>query len=221
MALIVTKFGGRSLATVRHIKRVAGYLAERTAEDRLVVVVSAMGSQTDELTELARSVSIRPNGRELDMLLTAGERITMSLLAIALAERGIKARSFTGSQVGIHTDESHNEARILFVRGKRLRDAIDAGYIPIVAGFQGVSAEGKEVTTLGRGGSDTTAVALAKFLQADRCEFYKTVKGLCTADPKLFPNSACISKISYQELVELADYGASVLHPRAPALAMR
>ncbi|MCK4232704.1 aspartate kinase [candidate division WOR-3 bacterium] len=221
MALIVTKFGGRSLATVRHIKRVAGYLAERARKDKLVVVVSAMGEKTDELNALARSVVSKPNGRELDMLLTAGERITMSLLAMALAEQGIKARSFTGSQVGIHTDESHNDARILFVRGKRLRDAIDAGYIPIVAGFQGVSAEGKEVTTLGRGGSDTTAVAIARFLQADRCEFYKTVKGLCTADPKLFPNSACISKISYQELVELADYGARVLHPRAAALAMR
>lgn len=221
MALAVTKFGGRSLATVRHLKKVAGYLAERAKRDKLVVVVSAMGSQTDELHSLARSVVPRPAGRELDMLLTTGERITMSLLAMALAERGIKARSFTGSQVGIHTDESHNDARIRFVRGKRLRQTLDAGEIPIVAGFQGVSAEGKEVTTLGRGGSDTTAVALARFLKADTCEFYKAVKGLCTADPGEFPKAACITEISYQELVELAEYGARVLHPRAASLAMR
>jgi len=221
MALIVTKFGGRSLATVRQLKRVASYLADRAREDKLVVVVSAMGTKTDELNALARSVTTKPKGRELDMLLTAGERITMSLLAMALAERGVKARSFTGSQVGIHTDESHNDARILFVRGNRLRETIAAGYIPIVAGFQGVSAEGKEVTTLGRGGSDTTAVALTKFLGADSCELYKTVKGLCTADPHLFPKAACLEKISYEELVELSDYGARVLHPRAAALAMR
>lgn len=221
MALVITKFGGRSLATVSHLKRVAGYLAERTRKDKLVAVVSAMGSQTDELMGLARSVSAKPKGRELDMLLTTGERITMSLLAMALEERGVRARSFTGSQVGIHTDESHNDARILYVQGSRLKEALDAGELPIVAGFQGVSAAAKEVTTLGRGGSDTTAVALARFLEADRCEFYKTVKGLCTADPRLVPGAACLSRISYSELVELADYGAKVLHPRAAALAMR
>ena len=217
----MTKFGGRSLATVSHLKRIAGYLAERARKDRLVVVVSAMGSQTDELQTLAKSIVPKPGGRELDMLLTAGERITMSLLAMALEEKGVCARSFTGSQVGIHTDESHNDARILFVKGHRLKNTLDSGAVPIVAGFQGVSAEGKEVTTLGRGGSDTTAVALARFLNADRCEFYKAVKGLCTADPQLFPNAACIRNISYQEVVELADYGARVLHPRAAALAMR
>lgn len=221
MALVVTKFGGRSLATVRNLKKVASYLAQRAKKDKLVAVVSAMGSQTDELHSLAKTVVKNPGGRELDMLLTTGERITMSLLAMALAEKGVKARSYTGSQVGIHTDESHNDARILFVRGERLIKSIDAGEIPIVAGFQGVSVAGKEVTTLGRGGSDTTAVALAKFLGADSCEFYKAVKGLCTADPALFPRSKCVARISYQELVELADYGARVLNPHAAALAMR
>ncbi|MBN2379238.1 aspartate kinase [candidate division WOR-3 bacterium] len=221
MALAVTKFGGRSLATTRHLRSVASYLSERARKDKLVVVVSAMGSQTDELGSLARSVVKKPSGRELDMLLTAGERITMSLLAMALCEKGVRARSFTGSQVGIHTDESHNDARILFVRGDRLRRTIDAGEIPIVAGFQGVSAETKEVTTLGRGGSDTTAVALARFLGADSCEFYKAVKGFCSADPVIFPLSKKLDKISYEELVELSDYGARVLHPRAATLAMR
>lgn len=221
MALVVTKFGGRSLATVDHVKKIAGYLAQRVRNDKMVVVVSAMGSQTDELMGLARSINPEPKGRELDMLLTAGERITMSLLAMSLEKRGVRARSFTGSQVGIHTDESHNDALILFVRGSRLRETLEAGETPIVAGFQGVSAEAKEVTTLGRGGSDTTAVALAHFLNADRCEFYKTVKGLCSADPRLVPGALCLSRISYPEIVELADYGAKVLHPRAAALAMR
>lgn len=221
MALIVAKFGGRSLATVNHLKRVAKYLSERAATDRLCVVVSAMGSQTDELGALARLVSRRPSGRELDMLLTTGERITMSLLAMALEDRGVRALSFTGSQVGIHTDERYNDARILYVKGQRLKDAIGKGFVPIVAGFQGVSAETKEVTTLGRGGSDTTAVALARFLGADSCEFYKTVKGLSSADPRLFPHARVLDEISYQEVVELADYGARVLHPRAAALAMR
>ena len=221
MALVVTKFGGHSLATTRHVKNVASYLAERAEKDKLVVVVSAMGSQTDELGALARKVVAKPGGRELDMLLTAGERITMSLLAMALGEKGQKARSFTGSQVGIHTDESYNDARILFVRGKRLRETLDAGEIPIVAGFQGVSAEGKEVTTLGRGGSDTTAVALARFLAADSCELYKTVKGFCAADPEVYPDVKKLDEITYSEIVELADYGARVLHPRAATLAMR
>jgi aspartate kinase len=221
MALVITKFGGRSLASTRHLKKVACYLAERAACDKLVVIVSAMGERTDELQTLAKSVVRQPEGRELDMLLTTGERITMSLLAMALQDKGVPARSFTGSQVGIHTDESHNDARILFVRGRRLADTLDAGYVPIVAGFQGVSAEGKEVTTLGRGGSDTTAVALARFLDADGCELYKAVKGLCTADPKLFPEARRLNHISYEEIVELADFGARVLHPRAAALAAR
>ncbi len=221
MALIVTKFGGRSLATTRHLKKVASYLAGRALADSLVVVVSAMGSQTDELQDLAKKVVSKPQGRELDMLLTTGERITMSLLAMALEERGLRARSFTGSQVGIHTNESHNDARILYVKGNRLKDTLKQGIIPIVAGFQGVSAEGKEITTLGRGGSDTTAIALARFLKADSCELYKAVKGLCTADPRLFPHTACLNNITYEEMVELADYGARVLHPRAASLAMR
>lgn len=221
MALIVAKFGGRSLATANHVKRVASYLARRSKETKICVVVSAMGSQTDELQKLANSVCSSPKGRELDMLLTAGERVTMSLLAMALGERGAKSLSFTGSQVGIHTDERHNDARILYVRGQRLKEALDKGYIPIVAGFQGVSSESKEVTTLGRGGSDTTAVALARFLNADSCEFYKTVKGLSSADPRLFPKAKVLDTISYEELVELADYGARVIHPRAASLAMR
>ncbi|MBD3285221.1 aspartate kinase [candidate division WOR-3 bacterium] len=221
MAIAVMKFGGRSLATTRHLKKVAAYLAERAVKDSLAVVVSAMGSQTDELGAMARKVVKKPCGRELDMLLTAGERITMSLLAMALCEKGVKARSFTGSQVGIHTDESYNNARILFVRGHRLRQTLDAGEIPIVAGFQGVSAEGKEVTTLGRGGSDTTAVALARFLEADSCELYKAVKGFCAADPETFPRVKKVDRITYSELVELSDYGARILHPRAASLAMR
>jgi aspartate kinase len=219
MALVVQKYGGTSLADIACIRRAARRIvATRRAGDRVVVVVSAMGSTTDRLRAMAHAITPNPSRRELDMLLTAGERQTMALLSLAIMCEGYEARSFTGSQVGIITDPFHADARIQEVRAFRLREALRAGHIPIVAGFQGVSSE-REITTLGRGGSDVTAVALAAVLGAARCEFYKDVDGLCTENPTEFAGARPVPLVSPEELAELAEAGAEVLHPRACALA--
>ncbi|WP_455432377.1 aspartate kinase [Thermocatellispora tengchongensis] len=178
------------------------------------MVVSAMGDTTDELLDLAQQVSPLPPGRELDMLLTAGERISMALLAMAIANLGHEARSFTGSQAGVITDSTHGKARIIDVTPGRITEAIENGQIAIVAGFQGVSQDKKDITTLGRGGSDTTAVALAAALQADVCEIYTDVDGIFTADPRIVPAARQIPHISYEEMLEMAACGAKVLHLR-------
>jgi aspartate kinase len=215
VTLVVQKYGGSSLADADGIKRVAQRIvATRKAGNGVVVVVSAMGDTTDELHDLALQVSPLPPGRELDMLLTAGERISMALVAMAIANLGFEARSFTGSQAGVITDSSHGKARIIDVTPGRISGALDDGAIPIVAGFQGVSQDSKDITTLGRGGSDTTAVAVAAALGADMCEIYTDVDGIYTADPRIVPTARRIPKISYEEMLEMAACGAKVLHLR-------
>ena len=222
MALVVQKYGGSSVADAESIKRVAERIVStRRAGDDVVVVVSAMGDSTDELRDLAQQVTPLPPPRELDMLLTAGERISMALLAMAIAALGLEARSFTGSQAGVITDSAHGNARIIDVTPGRIRQALDAGAIAIVAGFQGVSQDTKDITTLGRGASDTTAVALAAALGADRCEIYTDVDGIFTADPRLVPSASQISRISYEEMLEMAACGAKVLHLRCVEYARR
>lgn len=217
--VVVQKFGGSSLADIDAIRRVAARIvATRRKGCRVVVVVSAMGATTDELQQLAYRITPNPQRRELDMLLTAGERQTMALLSLAIMAEGEAAQSFTGSQVGIITDRFHSDARIQEIRGTRLLECLRRGVIPIVAGFQGVSFD-REITTLGRGGSDVTAVALAAWLRAARCEFYKDVDGLFTENPGEFPKARPVSRISFTELAELAAAGAEVIHPRACALA--
>ena len=189
MALVVQKYGGSSVADADGIKRVAQRIvATRKAGNSVVVVVSAMGDTTDELRDLADQVSPNPPGRELDMLLTAGERISMALLAMAIANLGLEGRSFTGSQAGVITDSTHGKARIIDITPGRIEAALEDGAIPIVAGFQGVSQTTKDITTLGRGASDTTAVALAAALGADFCEIYTDVDGIFTADPRIVPS---------------------------------
>ncbi|PYC71081.1 aspartate kinase [Micromonospora arborensis] len=222
MALVVQKYGGSSVANAERIKRVAERIvAARKAGDDVVVVVSAMGDTTDELLDLANQVSPLPPGRELDMLLTAGERISMALLAMAIHNLGYEARSFTGSQAGVITTSVHGRARIIDVTPGRLKGALDEGSVVIVAGFQGVSQDTKDVTTLGRGGSDTTAVALAAALHADVCEIYTDVDGIFTADPRIVPNARHIQHITYEETLELAACGAKVLHLRSVEYARR
>ncbi|MET8257720.1 aspartate kinase [Micromonospora sp. NPDC005205] len=222
MALVVQKYGGSSVANAERIKRVAERIvAARKAGDDVVVVVSAMGDTTDELLDLANQVSPLPPGRELDMLLTAGERISMALLAMAIHNLGYEARSFTGSQAGVITTSVHGRARIIDVTPGRLKGALDEGSVVIVAGFQGVSQDTKDVTTLGRGGSDTTAVALAAALHADVCEIYTDVDGIFTADPRIVPNARHIRHITYEEMLELAACGAKVLHLRSVEYARR
>ncbi|MBG6101185.1 aspartate kinase [Micromonospora vinacea] len=222
MALVVQKYGGSSVANAERIKRVAERIvAARKAGDDVVVVVSAMGDTTDELLDLANQVSPLPPGRELDMLLTAGERISMALLAMAIHNLGYEARSFTGSQAGVITTSVHGRARIIDVTPGRLKGALDEGSVVIVAGFQGVSQDTKDVTTLGRGGSDTTAVALAAALHADVCEIYTDVDGIFTADPRIVPNARHIQHITYEEMLELAACGAKVLHLRSVEYARR
>ncbi len=222
MALVVQKYGGSSVADADGIKRVAQRIvATRKSGDSVVVVVSAMGDTTDELVDLATQVTPLPQGRELDMLLTAGERISMALLAMAIANLGLVGRSFTGSQAGVITDDTHGRARIIDVTPGRIRGALDEGAIPIVAGFQGVSQNGKDITTLGRGGSDTTAVALAAALGADVCEIYTDVDGIFTADPRLVPGARRIPRISYEEMLEMAACGAKVLMLRCVEYARR
>jgi aspartate kinase len=222
VALVVQKFGGSSVADAERIKRVAERIvATRKAGDDIVVVVSAMGDTTDELQDLARQVSPVPPGRELDMLLTAGERISMALLAMAIHNLGYEARSYTGSQAGVITTSVHGRARIIDVTPGRLRSALDEGAIAIVAGFQGVAQETKDVTTLGRGASDTTAVALAAALQADVCEIYTDVDGVYTADPRIVSRARHIDRVTYEEMLELAACGAKVLALRSVEYARR
>ncbi len=216
MAIVVQKYGGTSVGDVERMKRVADRVA-RTHRDgnQTVVVVSAMGGTTDDLVGMASSISDTPPQRELDILLTSGERISMSLLAMALAERGVPAKSFTGSQAGIITDEVHGKARIVDLTPGRLKDALDEGAVVIVAGFQGVSEKTKDITTLGRGGSDTTAVALASSLDADVCEIYTDVDGVFTADPRIVSDARKLDAVSYEEMLELAAQGAKVLQVRS------
>lgn len=226
MALLVQKYGGTSVGTPERIQAVADRVVRaRQRGDDIVVVVSAMGHTTDELIELAEAVV--PGGdctaqhpREMDMLLSAGERISMALLAMAIRERGMDARSLTGSQAAIITDESHTAARIVEVRADRVRETVEGGCVAIVAGFQGVSTT-REITTLGRGGSDTTAVALACALEADRCEIYTDVDGVFTCDPRRVPSARIIPQISHAEMVEMAQSGAQVMHARAVDLGAR
>jgi len=222
VALIVQKYGGSSVADAESIKRVAKRIVEtRKAGNDVVVVVSAMGDTTDELLDLAGAVTPLASGRELDMLLTAGERISMALLAMAIKSLGQDARSYTGSQAGLVTDAKHGSARIVDVAPKRVREALDAGAIAIVAGFQGFSRITGDITTLGRGGSDTTAVALAAALRADVCEIYTDVNGVFTADPRVVPKAHKIDTITSEEMLELAAAGAKVLYIRAVEYARR
>jgi aspartate kinase len=211
VALVVQKFGGTSVADPARIKAVAEHVvATRRAGAEVVIVVSAMGKTTDDLERLALEVSAAPAAREMDMLLTAGERISIALLCMAIIDAGEHAVSFTGSQAGIVTDATHTQAKILDVRADRLRGALVAGSIPVVAGFQGVSVDA-DITTLGRGGSDTTAVALAAALGADVCEIYTDVTGVFSADPRLVPDARRLDRVSYDEMLEMAATGGRVL----------
>jgi aspartate kinase len=222
MGLIVQKFGGSSVADAEGLKRVASRIvATKKSGHQVVVVVSAMGDTTDELIDLANQVSPLPNGRELDMLLTAGERISMALLAMAISNLGHEARSFTGSQAGIITTSTHGKARVIDVTPGRIQEALKEGAIAIVAGFQGVSQDTNDITTLGRGGSDTTAVALAAALEADVCEIYTDVDGIFSADPRVVPAAKKLSTVTYDEMLELAASGAKVLHLRCVEYARR
>ena len=222
MSLIVQKYGGSSLADAESVKRVAKRIVEtHKAGNDVVVVVSAMGDTTDELLDLASQVTPLATGRELDMLLTAGERISMALLAMSIKSMGQEARSYTGSQAGLSTDARHGSARIVDVAPIRVRAALDAGAIAIVAGFQGFNRGTGDITTLGRGGSDTTAVALAAALNADVCEIYTDVDGIFTADPRVVPTARKIDRITSEEMLELAASGAKVLYIRAVEYARR
>ena len=221
MALIVQKFGGTSVGSIERIRRVAERVVSfQQAGHSLVVVLSAMSGETDRLTKLAHEVTACPDDREMDMLLSTGERVTIALLAMELRGRGVNARSFTGRQVGIITDSSHTKARIARITADRIKDALGEGIIPIVAGFQGIN-EQSDVTTLGRGGSDLTAVALAAALKADRCIIYTDVDGIYTADPNIVPTARRLNKIAYEEMLELASLGAKVLQSRSVEFAAR
>jgi len=222
MGLIVQKYGGSSVADAEGMKRVAARIvASKRDGNKVVVVVSAMGDTTDELIDLANQITPIPTGRELDMLLTAGERISMALLAMAISNLGHEARSFTGSQAGVITDSAHGRARIIDVTPGRIQEALEEGAIAIVAGFQGISQDTKDVTTLGRGGSDTTAVALAAALDADVCEIYTDVDGVFSADPRVVPAARKLKTVTYDEMLELAASGAKVLHLRCVEYARR
>ncbi|MCW2788089.1 MAG: aspartate kinase [Aeromicrobium sp.] len=222
MGIVVQKYGGSSVADATSVKRVAQRIvATKKAGHDVVVVVSAMGDTTDELIDLANQVSPLPPGRELDMLLTAGERISMAVLAMAIGNLGQEARSFTGSQAGVITDSEHGRAKIIDVTPSRIEAALAEGAVAIVAGFQGVSQTTKDITTLGRGGSDTTAVALAAALHAEVCEIYTDVDGIFTADPRIVPNARQIPRISYEEMLEMAANGAKILHLRCVEYARR
>jgi aspartate kinase len=222
VGVVVQKYGGSSVADAEKIKRVAERIVStRRAGHHVVVAVSAMGDTTDELLDLARQVSGLPPPRELDMLLTAGERISMSLLAMAISSLGYQARSFTGSQAGVITTSVHGKARIIDVTPGRIQQALDDGAIAIVAGFQGVSQDTKDITTLGRGGTDTTAVALAAALDADVCEIYTDVDGVFSADPRIVSHARRLDSISYEEMLEMAACGAKVLHLRSVEYARR
>lgn len=215
MALVVTKFGGTSVGSPERIRAVAKRLiARKQAGDDVVAVVSAMGHVTDELVDLASQICAEPPEREMDMLLSTGEQVSIALLAMAITAEGCEAVSFTGAQVGIVTDSVHSKAKILEVRADRIREALDEGLIVIVAGFQGMTPDGT-ITTLGRGGSDTTAVAVAAGVDADVCEIYTDVDGVYTADPRIVPDSCKIAELSYEEMLEMAASGAGVLQMRA------
>ena len=219
MALIVQKYGGTSVADADRMRSVAEHVAFTRAQGHdVIVVVSAMGKTTDNLIKLANDVSATQPGRELDMLLTTGERISMALLCMALADVGVPAKSFTGSQVGIITDTVHGKAKIIEVKGDRVREALAAGTVAVVAGFQGVSTA-KEITTLGRGGSDTTAVALAAALGAQACEIYTDVTGVFSADPRLVPQARKLVHVSFEEMLEMAATGGRVLALRSAEFA--
>ena len=222
MSLIVQKFGGSSVADAESITRVARRIVKtRAAGHDVVVVVSAMGDSTDELLDLANQVADEPAPRELDMLLSAGERISMALLAMAIKNLGAEALSFTGSQAGMITDSRHGSARIVDVTPGRIREALDGGAVAIVAGFQGFNRDTMDITTLGRGGSDTTAVALAAALDADICEIYTDVDGIFTADPRVVPQAHKLDRVTSEEMLELAASGAKVLYIRAVEYARR
>lgn len=222
MGIVVQKYGGSSVADADSVKRVARRIVEaKKAGNQVVVVVSAMGDTTDDLIDLANQVSPLPPARELDMLLTAGERISMAVLAMAIHDLGHEARSFTGSQAGVITDAEHGRAKIIDVTPGRIEEALEAGAIAIVAGFQGVSQTTKDITTLGRGGSDTTAVALAVALKADVCEIYSDVDGFFNADPRIEPRARKVPRISYEETLEMAAQGAKILHLRCVEYARR
>ncbi len=222
MGIVVQKYGGSSVADASSVKRVAQRIvATKKAGHDVVVVVSAMGDTTDGLIDLANEISPLPPVRELDMLLTAGERISMAVLAMAIGGLGHEARSFTGSQAGVITDSEHGRAKIIDVTPGRIQGALDEGAIAIVAGFQGVSQTTKDITTLGRGGSDTTAVALAAALHAEVCEIYTDVDGIFTADPRIVPTACQIPRISYEETLEMAANGAKILHLRCVEYARR
>jgi aspartate kinase len=222
VSIVVQKYGGSSVADAEAIKRVARRIVEtQRAGHSVCVVVSAMGDTTDELMDLAEQVSPAPPARELDMLLTSGERISMALVAMAIAQLGAEARSFTGSQAGVITDDAHGAARIIDVTPGRIQSALDAGHIAIVAGFQGVSQTTKDITTLGRGGSDTTAVALAAALSADVCEIYTDVDGVFTADPRVLPTARKLDVLSMEEMLDLAANGSKILHLRCVEYARR
>jgi aspartate kinase len=222
VGIVVQKYGGSSVADAAGVKRVAQrVVATKKLGHQVVVVVSAMGDTTDELIDLANEVSPLPPARELDMLLTAGERISMAVLAMAIQSLGHEARSFTGSQAGVITDAEHGKAKIIDVTPGRIEEALSQGAIAIVAGFQGVSQTTKDITTLGRGGSDTTAVALAVALKAEVCEIYSDVDGIFTADPRIEPRATKIPRISYEETLEMAAQGAKILHLRCVEYARR
>ncbi|MFC3883156.1 aspartate kinase [Bacillus songklensis] len=219
MALIVQKFGGTSVGSVERIQNVANrVIAEIQQGNQVVVVVSAMGKTTDELVSLAKQISVSPSKREMDMLMATGEQMTISLLCMALKEKGYEAVSLTGWQAGIQTEAIHGNARIEHIQTERVQGLLNEGRIVVVAGFQGITAD-KEITTLGRGGSDTTAVALAAALQADKCDIYTDVTGVFTTDPRYVKTARKLQSISYDEMLELANLGAGVLHPRAVELA--
>jgi aspartate kinase len=221
MSLIVQKYGGTSMGSIERIRNVARRVgAAKDAGNDVVVVVSAMSGETDRLIKLANAISSSPDERELDMLVSTGERVSIALLAMALIDMGYKARSFTGRQVGIITDSAHTKARIEKITAERIKEALEEGTIPIVAGFQGID-EKSDVTTLGRGGSDTTAVALAAALKADMCDIYTDVDGVYTSDPNIVPNARKLNKISYEEMLEMASLGAKVLHSRSVEFAAK
>lgn len=221
MALVVQKYGGTSVGSIERIHRVADRVAKTQGEGhQVVVVLSAMSGETDRLIKLAHEATSNPDERELDMLLSTGERVTIALLAMELRGRGINARSFTGRQVGIITDSAHTKARIARVTADRIREAIGKGVVPVVAGFQGIN-EQSDVTTLGRGGSDLSAVALAAALKADRCIIFTDVDGVYTADPNIVPAARRIDKISYEEMLEMASLGAKVLQTRSVEFAAK
>ena len=221
MSLIVQKYGGTSVGSIERIRRVAERVVSfQQAGHSLVVVLSAMSGETDRLVKLAHEITTCPDDREMDMLLSTGERVTIALLAMELRGRGVNARSFTGRQVGIITDSSHTKARIARITADRIKEALAEGIIPIVAGFQGIN-EQSDVTTLGRGGSDLTAVALAAALKADRCIIYTDVDGVYTADPNIVPTARRLKKVAYEEMLELASLGAKVLQSRSVEFAAR